>query len=63
MEPKDVEVWRMIYSAQTQRFVKFAVFRAVTLGLAFGEWRFWGVGCGCDIGICVSGCCIEALFS
>ena len=34
----------------------------VTLGLAFGEWCFWGVGCGCDIGIGVSGCCIEAVF-
>ena len=26
----------------------------------FGEWCFWGVGCGCDIGIRVSGCCSVA---
>ena len=36
---------------------------AVPLGLAFGESCFWGVGCGRAIGICVSGCGIEALFS
>ena len=36
---------------------------AVPLGLALGEACFWGVGCGRAIGICVSGCGIEALFS
>ena len=36
---------------------------AVPLGLALGESCFWGVGCGRAIGICVSGCGIEALFS
>ena len=36
---------------------------AVPLGLAFGESCFWGVGCGRAIGICVSGCGIEARFS
>ena len=35
----------------------------IPLGLAFGESCFWGVGCGRAIGICVSGCGIEALFS
>ena len=35
----------------------------VPLGLAFGESCFWGVGCGRAIGLCVSGCGIEALFS
>ena len=35
----------------------------VPLGLALGESCFWGVGCGRAIGICVSGCGIEALFS
>ena len=37
------------FTAQAQRFVRFAVFCAVTLGLAFGEWCLWGVGCGCAI--------------
>ena len=37
--------------------------RRSPLGLAFGESCFWGVGCGRAIGICVSGCGIEALFS
>ena len=31
--------------------------------LAFGESCFWGVGCGRAIGVCVSGCGIEALLS
>ena len=39
------------FTAQAQRFVRSAVFCAVTLGLAFGEWCFCGVGCGCYIGI------------
>ena len=33
------------FTAQ-RRFVRSAVFFAVTLGLAFGESCFWGVGCG-----------------
>ena len=50
------------FTAQVQRFVRSAVCCTVPLGLAFGESVFWGVGCGCAIGICVSGCGIEALF-
>ena len=38
-------------------------FTAQALGLVFGESCFWGVGCGRAIGICVSGCGIEALLS
>ena len=53
----------MHFTAQAQRFVRSAVCYAVPLGLAFGESFFWGVGCGRAIGICVSGCGIEALFS
>ena len=53
----------MRFAAQAQRFVRSADCCAVPLGLAFGESCFWGVGCGCAIGICVSGCGIEALFS
>ena len=53
----------MHFAAQAQRFVRSAGFCAVPLGLAFGESCFWGVGCGRAIGICVSGCGIEALFS
>ena len=49
----------MHFAAQAQRFVR----SAVCVGLAFGESCVWGVGCGCVIGICVSGCGIEALFS
>ena len=48
---------------QAQRFVRSADCCAVPLGLAFGESCFWGVGCGRAIGICVSGCGIEAWFS
>ena len=44
-------------------FVRSAVCCAVSLGLAFGESCFWGVGCGRAIGICVAGCGIEAQFS
>ena len=51
------------FAAQAQRFVRSSVCYAVPLGLAFGESCFWGVGCGRAIGICVSGCGIEALFS
>ena len=29
------------FTAQAQRFVRSAVFCAVTLGLAFGVWCFW----------------------
>ena len=53
----------MRFAAQVQRFVRSADCSAVPLGLAFGESCFWGVGCGRAIGICVSGCGIEALFS
>ena len=53
----------MRFAAQAQRFVRSADCCAVPLGLAFGESCFWGVGCGRAIGICVSGCGIEALFS
>ena len=53
----------MYFAAQAQRFVRSAVCCAVPLGLAFGELCFWGVGCGRAIGICVSGCGIEARFS
>ena len=53
----------MHFAAQAQRFVRSSVCYAVPLGLAFGESCFWGVGCGRAIGICVSGCGIEALFS
>ena len=49
-----------VFHWQAQRFVRSAVFCIVTLGLAFGEWCFGDVGCGCDNGICVSGCCIKA---
>ena len=48
----------MHVTAEAQHFVRSAVCYAVPLGLAFG-----GVGCGRAIGICVSGCGIEALFS
>ena len=53
----------MHFAAQAQRFVRSADYCAVPLGLAFGESNFWGVGCGRAIGICVSGCGIEARFS
>ena len=53
----------MHFTAQAQVFVRSAVCCAAPLGLAFGESCFWGVGCGRAIGICVSGCGIEALFS
>ena len=53
----------MHLAAQAQRFVRSSVCYAVPLGLAFGESCFWGVGCGRAIGICLSGCGIEALFS
>ena len=53
----------MHFAAQGQRFVRSAVCYAVPLGLACGESCFWGVGCGRAIGICVSGCGVEALFS
>ena len=49
----------MRFAAQAQRLVRSADCCAVPLGLAFGE----GVGCSRAIGICVSGCGIEALFS
>ena len=51
------------FTAQAQRFVRSAGFCTVPLGLAFGEWCFWGVGCGRAIRVYVSGCCIEVLFS
>ena len=50
------------FTAQVRRFASFAVFFAVRLGLAFRGWCF-GVVCGCDIGICVSGRCFEDVFS
>ena len=50
------------FTAQAQRFVRSAVYYAVPLGLAFGESCFLGAGCGRAIGICVSGCGIEACF-
>ena len=53
----------MRFAAQAQRLVRSADCCAVPLGLAFGESCFWGVGCGRAIGICASGCGIEALFS
>ena len=53
----------MHFVAQAQRFVRSADCCAVPLGLAFGESCFWDVGCGRVIGICVSGCGIEARFS
>ena len=53
----------MHFAAQAQRFVRSSVCYTVPLGLAFGESCFWGVGCGRAIGISVSGCGIEALFS
>ena len=53
----------MRFAAQAQRFVRSADCCAVPLGLAFGESCFWGVGCGHAIGICVSGCGVEARFS
>ena len=43
---------QMRFAAQAQRFVRSADCCAVPLGLAFGESFFWGVGCGCAIGIC-----------
>ena len=49
----------MHFAAQAQRFVRSAVC-VVPLGLAFGESCFWAVGCGRAIGVCVSGCGIEA---
>ena len=51
------------FTAQVKRFVRSAVFCVVKLGSAFRGWCFWGVGCGCDIGICVLGCCFEAVLS
>ena len=53
----------MHFAAQAQRFVRSAVCYAVPLGLALGESCVWGVGCGRAIGVCVSGCGFEALFS
>ena len=53
----------MHFAAQAQRFVRSADYCAVPLGLAFWESCFLGFGCGRAIGICVSGCGIEALFS
>ena len=43
------------FAAQAQRFVK--------VGLAFVGWSVGGAGCRCDSGICVSGCCLEAVIS
>ena len=34
----------MDFAAQAQGFVRSAAFCAVPLGLAFGEWCFWGGG-------------------
>ena len=59
----DNDMSRKKRDAQAQRFVRSADSCAVALGLAFGESCFWGVGCGRAIGICVSGCGIEARFS
>ena len=59
----DNDTSRKKRDAFPQRFVRSADCCAVPLGLAFGESCFWGVGCGCAIGICVSGCGIEAWFS
>ena len=42
------------FIVQAQRFVRSAVFCTVPLGLAFGEWCLWGVGCGRAIGICAA---------
>ena len=53
----------MRFAVQAQRFVRSADCSAVPLGLAFGESCFRGVGYGRAIGICVSGCGIEARFS
>ena len=50
------------FTAQAQQFVRSAVFCVVTLRLAFGGWCFWGVGCGCAIGICVSGVALKLCF-
>ena len=45
------------FTAHAQRFVRSAGSAQSHWDwrLKFGEWCFWGVGCGCDIGICVSG--------
>ena len=42
--------------------VKYHAFGSFETG-RFRGLCFWGVGCGCDIGNCVPGCCFEAVFS
>ena len=46
----------MHFAAQAQGFVKVTRLCRYSIGLAFGESCFWGVGCGRAIGVCVSGC-------
>ena len=50
------------FTARAQRFVRSAVLCVAPWGLAFGELCFRAVGCGRDVGVGVSGCCIEPLF-
>ena len=50
------------FTARAQRFVRSAVLCVAPWGLAFGELCFRAAGCGLDIGVGVSGCCIEPLF-
>ena len=48
------------FAAQAQGFVKVTRLSWYSTGISS---CFWGVGCGRAIGVCVSGCGIEALFS
>ena len=53
----------MHFAAQAQGFVKVTRLCRYSIGISVWRVVFWGVGCGRAIGVCVSGCGIEALFS
>ena len=53
----------MHFAAQAQGFVKVTRLCRYSFGISVWRVVFWGVGCGSAIGVCVSGCGIEALFS
>ena len=43
------------FTAQAQRFVRSAVFCAVPLGLAYGEWCFWVLDVAVPLGVAFQG--------
>ena len=50
------------FAAQAQVFVRSAGCCAVPLGLASGEARFWGVGCGRALGFALQGVASKLCF-